>query len=99
MIWCEQNAKKAGELDLYGEERDEIKNNKLSEVIFYDDDEELYTLTRIFLQIPFEYGFSGATGKKYEAIKDFLKWNGFKVKKWLPIVLQMANRWISNSKS
>ena len=37
----------------------------------------------------------GATGKKYEAVKDFIKWNDFDVKQWTPIVLQMGNTWIS----
>lgn len=98
MKWCEENARNDGELSLEKEERDEIKNNKLSQITFVDDDEELFNLTRIFLQIPFEYGFDGATDKKYEACKDFLRWNGFKVKKWLPIVLQMARVWIRESK-
>lgn len=73
-----------------------LKDNEDSEIIFLDDDVELYTISRIFLQIPWEYGFSGPVGKKYEAIKDFLKWNGYEVKKWTSIVLQMAIVWISN---
>lgn len=76
-----------------------MQENELSQTVFYDDDIELYNLTRVFLQIPFEYGgMGGAVGKKYEATKDFLKWNGFKVKEWTQVILQMANVWI-NSKT
>lgn len=91
-----QNAKGTGELDLSGEEKEELKNNELSKTVFYDDDIELYNLTRVFLQIPFEYsGMGGAVGKKYEAVKDFLKWNNFNVKEWTPIILQMGSVWIN----
>jgi len=55
-------------------------------------------LSMIFTQIPWEYGFSGATGKKYEAAKDLLEWNGFDVKEWTPVVLNMGSVWISSSK-
>jgi len=48
------------------------------------------------LQIPFEYGFSGIVGKRYEAIKDFLKWNNFKVKEWVPIFVRAGEIWASN---
>jgi len=50
----------------------------------------------VFLQIPFEYGFVGVVGKRYEAIKDFLKWNNFKVKEWLPIFVRAGEIWASN---
>ena len=36
------------------------------------------------------------TGKKYEAVKDLLKWNGFDEKEWTSIVLQMGITWINN---
>ena len=86
-----------GELDLSESEIDELKSNKLSKIVFYDDDIELYNLTRLFLQIPFEYaGMGWAVGKKYEATKDFLKWNGFNLKEWLPVVLQMGTTWVNN---
>jgi len=75
--------------------------NPLSKIVTFDDDEEFYLLSRVFLQIPFEYGFSGIVGKQYQATKDFLKWNNFKVKKWVSIVLQMGIVWANeiNSKS
>jgi hypothetical protein len=38
----------------------------------------------------------GPVGKKYEAVKDFLKWNGFSVKTWTPLVLQMGEVWVSS---
>lgn len=73
-----------------------MQENELSNTIFYDDDVELYNLTRVFLQIPFDYsGMGGAIGKKYEAVKDFLEWNEFDVKEWTPIVLQMGIAWIN----
>lgn len=73
-----------------------MKDNELSKTIFYDDDIELLSLTRVFLQIPFEYGgMGGMIGKKYEAVKDFLKWNDFKPKEWASIVLQMGQVWAS----
>ncbi len=51
----------------------------------------MFVLTRIFLQIPFEYGGMGSvSGKHYEATKDFLKWNNFSVKDFTPVVLQMG---------
>jgi len=39
----------------------------------------------------------GATGKQYQASKDFLKWNGFEVKEWISIVLQMGFIWVSSA--
>ena len=48
--------------------------------------------------MPFEYGANGATGKKYEAVKDFLKWNNISVKEWTPIVLHMGSVWINSTK-
>lgn len=51
-----------------------------------------------FLQAPFEYGFAGLVGKKYEAVKDFLKWNGLDVRFWTPVVLYMGEVWIQNIK-
>jgi hypothetical protein len=76
-----------------------LKNNPLNKIIFYDDDREFYRLTRVFLNIPFEYGGMGTViGKKYEAIKDFLKWSKFDLKKWVPVVVSMGNIWANNIK-
>jgi len=51
----------------------------------------MFVLTRVFLQIPFDYGGMGSVvGKHYDATKDFLKWNGFSVKDFTPVVLQMG---------
>lgn len=55
-------------------------------------------VVKVFLQAPFEYGFAGPVGKKYEAVKDFLKWNGLDVKFWTPVVLYMGEVWIQNMK-
>lgn len=55
-------------------------------------------MINVFLQVPFEYGFNGPVGKKYEAIKDFLKWNRLDVKFWTPVILYMGEVWIQNIK-
>ena len=76
-----------------------MKEDPLCKTVFYDDDIEFYNLTRVFLQIPFEYGgMGGVLGKRYDAIKDFLKWNKFNIEKWTPIVVQMGNVWANNIK-
>ncbi|MDQ7061558.1 MAG: hypothetical protein Q9M43_10690 [Sulfurimonas sp.] len=66
--------------------------------LFYDDDVELHTITRLFLQIPFEYSAMGVVGKKYEAIKDFLEWNYFDIKEWTPVIIHMGNVWVNSEK-
>jgi len=88
-----------GELHLDAEEKAEIKENPLSKIVFYDEDEELYNLTRIFLQIPFEYsGMGQLIGKRYDAVKDFLEWNNFNKKKWTAVVFAMGQEWVFNIK-
>ncbi len=61
-------------------------------------DNEIYNLaSRIFLQIPWEYGgMGGIVGKRYDAIKDFLEWNNFEVKEWTPIFLQGGLIWATH---
>ncbi len=62
-----------------------------------EDDKELFILSHIFLQIPWEYdGMGNIIGKKYDAIKDYLKWNGFKPKEYTNIVLRMGQIWVNN---
>jgi len=56
-------------------------------ILFYPQEIKVTNLFRI---IPNEYGFSGITGKKYEAIKDYLKWNNLDVAYWTPIVVLMG---------
>lgn len=86
-----------GELDVDDRDKNSIKNDPHSKVIFLED-EELVKIANVFLQIPFEYGgMGGIVGKKYEAVKDFLKWNDFDVKVWTPIILNMGNVWASES--
>lgn len=68
------------------------------EVEYLDDDEELELLSHIFLRTPWEYGFDGPVGKKYEALKDFLSWYELDEKEWVPVVLSMASIWINASK-
>ncbi len=51
----------------------------------------------LFLQIPWEYGaMGGVVGKKYEAIKDYLEWNGLSVKEWTPLFVKMGEIWAQN---
>ena len=95
MKWCEQNAKGIGELSMDEEELAAIAGHSASKVIAFSDDPQLFAISRLFLQIPWEYGFSGIVGKRYDAIKDFLRWNGFEVKKWTPILVQMGQTWAS----
>lgn len=78
-----QNAKE--ELEYYYEELE-----------FLEDDKELYEISRIFLQIPWKYSGGMIVGKEYESTKDFLKWAGYKPKKWTSIIQAMATVWISN---
>ncbi len=44
--------------------------------------------------IPLEYGPMGSvTGKRYDAIKDFLRWEGYPLKRWVPVFVQMGIAW------
>ena len=56
-------------------------------ILWYPEEVKVSNLFKI---IPNEYGFSGIVGKKYEAIKDYLEWNGLDVAKWTPIVVLMG---------
>jgi len=56
-------------------------------ILVYPEEVKIANLFKI---IPNEYGFSGVIGKKYEAIKDYLKWNGLDVAYWTPIVVLMG---------
>jgi len=98
MTWAAQNAKGVGEMKLDAEQRKSVRKNQKSRIVFFDDEPELLELTRVFLQIPFEYGMMGAVGKKYEAIKDYLSWHGFILKKSVPVVEQMGMTWVAESR-
>lgn len=75
------------------EELDHFKES----IEIFDDDQELFDISRIFVKIPWEYGgFGTPTGKEYQAVKDFLKWEKYKPKAWTSIIVQMANAWITN---
>lgn len=74
----------------------QARGNLEVEPEWLDDDIELYQVSNIFIQIPYEYsGMGGVVGKQYQPIKDFLKWNDLDVKYWTPIVLQMGKIWAS----
>jgi len=38
-------------------------------------------------------------GKKYEAIKDYLKWNDLSVKEFTPLFVMMGEIWARNQKN
>ncbi len=75
------------------EELAAIAGHSASKVVTLSDDPQLFAISRLFLQIPWVYGFQGIVGKRYDAIKDFLRWNGFEVKKWTPILVRMGQTW------
>lgn len=66
--------RKVGEQHLTDKMRDFHLNNADSTIVFLKEDE------RVFIHIaslcPFEIGINGATGFRYDAIKDFIRWNG-----------------------
>ena len=70
-----------------------LDNPKSKVVILYYREE--VRVANVFKIIPNEYGFSGIVGKKYEAIKDYLKWNGLDVAKWTPVVVLMGEAFAS----
>ncbi|WP_281950278.1 hypothetical protein [Nitrosophilus kaiyonis] len=55
-------------------------------------------IAEIFELLPNEYTMMGVVGKKYEAIKDYLKWNGFEPSEYTPLLVQMGQIWASNLK-
>jgi hypothetical protein len=72
------------------EEIKALLKNKNSQIVvlFYPLDIKLANLFKI---IPNEYaGFGNIVGKKYEAIKDYLKWNNLDVVKWTPLFVRMG---------
>jgi len=64
------------------------------EIVFITDPIELI-VTSLFIDIPNDIGLTGMIGKKYEAIKDFLRWKGLSVSYWTPIVHKMGIAWAS----
>ena len=94
-LWAEQNAQGVGELFINDEDKKELLENPISTTVIFEDEEYLKVIN-VFLQAPFEYGFASPVGKKYEAIKDFLKWNELDVKFWTPVILYMGDVWIKN---
>lgn len=49
--------------------------------------------------IPLEYGFSGAIGLKYEAVKDYVKWEtprGYNFqKRYVPVLVDLGNYYVN----
>lgn len=87
-----------GELDLDEDDKEDLLLNPLSKIILFDDDKEFYQLSRVFLQIPFDREDGRIVGKQYDAIKDYLMWSKFDLKRWVPIFVSMGNVWANNIK-
>lgn len=62
-----------GEAHLDDEEKEILSQNEDSRIVFLNDDEKVF-ITIVF-SCPLEHGLNGVTGLKYEALKDFIKWN------------------------
>ena len=92
--WARQFAKGNGEDNLDTEGLLALLENPKSKIVILYYREEI-KVANVFKIIPNEYGFSGIVGKKYEAIKDYLKWNGLDVAKWTPIVVLMGEAFAS----
>ncbi len=73
------------------EDLKEIGSNPYSKRVVLKEDE--IAIANLFLTIPNEVGMSGVMGKKYEAIKDYLRWNELEVKMWTPVIYQMGIIW------
>lgn len=71
------------------EEIKALLNNKHSKIVvlFYPLD---IKLANIFKILPNEYSVFGIVGKKYEAVKDYLSWNGLSVKEFTPLLIRMG---------
>ena len=62
-----------GENHLTDGERKFHLENEDSNIVFLDDYERVFI--HIATTCPFEYGMNGATGFRYDAIKDYMSWN------------------------
>lgn len=62
-----------GENHLTEGEKNFHLNNEDSNIVFLEDHERVFI--HIAYTCPFEYSMNGATGFRYDAIKDFLRWN------------------------
>ena len=87
--WAKQYASGKGEDNLGAEELIALLDNPKSKVVILWYPEEV-KVANLFKIIPNDYGFNGMVGKKYEAIKDYLKWNGLDVAYWTLIMVLMG---------
>lgn len=78
-----------------------LKNNPDSSIVFLEDYWSI-AIVDIILRCPLDYGFNGATGLKYEALKDFVKWaspDGYKpdyiAKEFVPLLLSLGSFYCS----
>lgn len=71
----EQDARRVGERHLSEGERNALRSNPDSTIVFLQNNIET-TIVYTILQCPFEHGgMGGIVGLKYEALKDFIRWN------------------------
>jgi len=95
-----QNGRGEGSLSIFEKEKGRPAAEIIKEwshmpgIEWLVDDRELSKIADVFLQIPFEYGFNGITGKNYHAIKDFCEWNGLDKGIHVPMILEMATHWV-----
>ena len=79
------------------EEREALMKSSYSEIVFLTDPVE-QIISQIFLRLPDEFDIMGVVGKRYDAIKDYIKWKGLNVAYWTPIVYRMGTAWAAARK-
>lgn len=94
-----------GERSLTNKEKRAIKDNPDSTIIFLEDDWSI-SIIDIVLRCPLEYGMNGATGLKYEALKDFVRWSSpceYKKdhieREFIPLILNLGSFYSSELNS
>lgn len=94
-----QNGRGEGSLAILEKEKgrpikDVLEDWSHEDIEWLIDDVELSELADIFLKTPFEYGFSGVTGKNFQALKDFCDWRGLDKGIYVPMLLEMSLYWV-----
>ena len=92
ILWAEQAGEGRGELELETEEKVALLRSGKSRVVILVDPLER-TIASIFASLPNEYGGFGITGKRYDAIKDYLEWHGLEPKEFAPLLVKMGEVW------
>lgn len=86
-----------GERSLSPSAKKAIRDNPDSSIVFLDDNWSI-SVVDIVLRCPVDYGMNGATGLKYEALKDFVRWacpDGYKKdhieREFIPLILSLGS--------